>query len=136
MGRGGPDVGGTSSAAPGAGYRMATTGPSWLLRQLRPVSFRFRRQPEAKFSESPQRFGFLADEVQHVLPDIVRTMSSYRGHRDVKAVAYQDLIALIVAAQQAQQQQVAVLQQEHGALREEHGALRQEHGALQQELGS
>jgi len=81
------------------------TAPSWLLRQLRPVSYRFRKHGEAKDS-NPQRYGFLADEVQRVLPDLVKTFSGDGDHKTLQAVSYQDLIALIVASQQKIQKQV------------------------------
>lgn len=73
-------------------------GALWLLRQLRPVSYKFRAGPDSKH----MRFGFIADELENVVPEVVRS----RGDRDVKgqkAVVYEDLIALLFATKQSQQ---------------------------------
>lgn len=73
-------------------------GALWLLRELRPVSYSFKKGSDSKY----MRFGFIADELETVVPQVVRTV----GDRDVssqKAVAYQDLIALLAAAAQSQQ---------------------------------
>jgi len=43
-------------------------GASWMLRQLRPVSYSFRKGAESKF----MRFGFIADELESVVPEVVR----------------------------------------------------------------
>jgi hypothetical protein len=73
-------------------------GALWLLRQLRPVSYSFRKGVDAK----NMRFGFIADELENVVPEVVRRP----GDREVsqqKAVVYQDLIALLFAGSQSQQ---------------------------------
>lgn len=70
---------------------------SWVLRQLRPVSFKFKQGPEAKYS----RYGFVAQELQQVLPSLVRKVED-----DHLAVVYQDLIALLTAAAQMLQEKV------------------------------
>lgn len=81
------------------GLRGTSSGevnkPSWVLRQLRPVSFRFKTEGSPEYD----RYGFLADEVAAVLPEIVREVNTDEGPA-LKAVAYQDLIAVAVAAQQ------------------------------------
>jgi hypothetical protein len=80
---------------------------SWVLRELRPVAFRFKRGAEAKM-----RMGFLADEIGSVLPDMVRTFPSATTS-DVpspQGVVYQDLIALLVAGQQQQQRRIVALE--------------------------
>jgi len=75
----------------------ASEGVSWVLRQLRPVSYKFKSGPEAKYS----RYGFVAQELQQVLPAVVR------GQGDEHlSVAYQDLIALLTLAQQITQDKV------------------------------
>lgn len=73
-------------------------GALWLLRQLRPVSYSFRKGAESKH----MRFGFVADELESVVPQVVRNMGN-REVPDQKAVVYQDLIALLTAALQEQQ---------------------------------
>jgi len=77
---------------------------SWLLRELRPVSFQLKRGPEAKYL----KFGFIAQELENVFPNLVRTM----GTDDTKAVASQDLIAVLTLALQNQQREVEELRSE------------------------
>jgi len=67
---------------------------SWVLRELRPVSFSFKHGPEAKHS----RYGFVAQELQQVLPALVRGTSD-----EHLSVVYQDLIALLALAAQTLQ---------------------------------
>merc|ERR1712008_358036 len=69
------------------GERKENVG--WVLRQLRPVSFQFRGGPEGKYN----RYGFVAQELQQVLPAVVRG----QGERHL-SVVYQDLIALLTLA--------------------------------------
>jgi len=92
-----------SSAGPSAGIatsgkRAEGDGALWLLRQLRPVSYSFRKGMDSKF----MRFGFIADELESVVPEVVRRPGD-REVSDQKAVVYQDLIALLAAASQSQQ---------------------------------
>jgi len=70
----------------------------WLLRELRPVSFKLKRGPEAKYL----KFGFIAQELETVFPNLVRTM----GEEQTKAVATQDLIAVLTLALQTLQRQL------------------------------
>jgi hypothetical protein len=51
------------------------------------------------------RFGFIADELETVVPNVVRTTRG-KAFSDQKAVQYQDLIALLAAAAQSQQQRI------------------------------
>jgi len=91
-------LGSTQVAAQEGGKGKAGDGALWLLRQLRPVSYSFRKGMDSKY----MRFGFIADELESVVPEVVR----YPGDREVtdqKAVVYQDLIALLAAASQSQQ---------------------------------
>jgi prefoldin subunit 5 len=71
-------------------------GALWLLRQLRPVSYSFKKGAESKY----MRFGFIADELESVVPQVVRSVGNQQV-ADQKAVVYQDLIALLAAAQQS-----------------------------------
>jgi hypothetical protein len=78
------------------GERKENVG--WVLRQLRPVSFQFRSGPEGKYN----RYGFVAQELQQVLPAVVRG----QGERHL-SVVYQDLIALLTLAAQNLQDKVS-----------------------------
>lgn len=70
---------------------------NWVLRELRPVSFEFKAGPESKYA----RYGFVAQELERVLPNIVRNNDQY------KYVIYQDLIAVLVLAAQAQEDKIS-----------------------------
>lgn len=65
---------------------------SWLIDQLRPVSYVYKSSPKGS-----RRFGFLADELQGLLPDIVHEADD---EERTKGVHLLDLIAVIVAAAQ------------------------------------
>jgi hypothetical protein len=87
--------GGESPAAPLAATMQKPGGDApvnWLLRELRPVSFRLKRGPEAKYL----KFGFIAQELENVFPNLVRTT----GVDDTKSVAMQDLVAVLTLALQ------------------------------------
>merc|ERR1719491_2100839 len=68
---------------------LSNRSPAWLLRQLRPVSYRFRRDSAGKKVErdsaEPRRFGFIADELQQIVPEVVRTVR-YENEQAIKAV--------------------------------------------------
>jgi len=68
---------------------------TWVLRELRPVSFSFRDGMDSK-SMNP-RFGFVAQEVERVLPELVH------DNGQTKYMIYQDLIAMITLAAQDHQ---------------------------------
>jgi len=97
-----------SSGVAVAAADKSTDGALWMLRQLRPVSYSFRKGAESKY----MRFGFIADELESVVPQVVRKVGS-SDLEDQKAVVYQDLIALLAAASQSQQ---AALEQQQAAL--------------------
>lgn len=75
---------------------------NWVLRELRPVSFEFKAGPESKYS----RYGFVAQELEKVMPNLVRNNEQY------KYVIYQDLIAVLVLAAQAQEDKISVLEKQ------------------------
>jgi hypothetical protein len=94
-----PDAVAQTSADAGSESSQAV---SWLLRELRPVSFTFRRGPESKFT----RYGFVAQELERVLPTVVREKDDY------KHVQYQDVIALLTLTAQSQQDRLDSLERE------------------------
>jgi len=80
----------------------APSATSWLLRQLRPVSYNFRKGSESKF----MRFGFIADEMEKILPQIVRELPDQpepqegtEGEKTEarKGIVYGDLIAVLTS---------------------------------------
>jgi len=87
-----PGTGGPAAGGPSVG--------SWLLRQLRPVSYNFKKGNEAKY----MRFGFIADEIEQVLPQVVRELpvqdeqpEGETGEKPEpkKGIVYTDLIAVL-----------------------------------------
>jgi len=73
---------------------------NWVLRQLRPVSYNFKQGSDTK----NVRFGFIADEMERVLPQVVREMPGQKdGTADGKSgdakkgIVYTDLIAVLTA---------------------------------------
>jgi len=94
---------GSAGAVPDADEAQeATTADavSWILRELRPVSFKFRRGPESKYA----RYGFVAQELARVLPQIVREIDGYHH------VRYQDIVAVLTLTAQQQQNQLEALE--------------------------
>lgn len=80
------------------GYDSSKAGAvDWLLRELRPVSFRFREGRESKYI----RYGFVAQEVEKILPNLVRTK------KDTKAILYSDLVALLTLASQVHNERLS-----------------------------
>jgi len=69
----------------------------WLLRSLRPVSYNFKQGADAK----QVRFGFIAQDVERVLPQVVhdinQTTEKVDGQEPRKGIAYPDLIAVMTA---------------------------------------
>jgi hypothetical protein len=67
----------------------------WLLRELRPVSFKLKSGPEAKYL----KFGFIAQELETIFPNLVRNVGGEKGSEEgTKAIATQDLIAVLTLA--------------------------------------
>jgi len=85
--------------------QASRSDPAWVLRQLRPVSFRFLEGHEAKGTD---RYGFIAQELREVMPGLVRSIKSKKLGESF-GVNYQDLLALAVAAQQTQQDEASEL---------------------------
>jgi len=94
----------SSGAAAAAAAGEAGEGARWVLRELRPVSYHFKRGPESKL----QRFGFIADEVMETLPQVIREHKGQdpSGPDQVKGILYEDLIAVLAVAMQAMQHQL------------------------------
>jgi len=103
----------TLGTVKGAEGRVDAT--SWVLRELRPVSFRFKDEQDG------ERFGFIADEVEALLPQLVRTLHGRAKLDDgpAKGVVYQDFIALLTAASQALQGRVELLEAAWAATRQD-----------------
>jgi hypothetical protein len=76
---------------------------NWLLRELRPVSYNLKTGAENK----RVRFGFIADELEQVLPQVVRTKEDTPEKR--KGVVYPDLIAVLTSMVQELNSQFKVM---------------------------
>merc|ERR1719387_2569440 len=101
------------------------TSISWVLRELRPVAYRFNRGSEAKY----MRLGFIAQELESVLPMLTRPISDAPGDEAFKGVVITDLIAVLVSHAQSTQR---VLDAHVLALQ----SLRQRVADLEAKLGS
>jgi len=78
--------------------------------QLRGVNFDWNKNafPDRSFSES-KAIGFIAQEVEKVLPEVVQTEKTAEGY---KAVQYDKVVALLVEAIKEQQKQIDALKLE------------------------
>jgi hypothetical protein len=78
--------------------------------QLRGVNFDWNKEvfPERMFSDQ-KAIGFIAQEVEKVLPEVVQTEKTTEGY---KAVQYDKVVALLVEAIKEQQQQIDRLKEE------------------------
>jgi hypothetical protein len=96
--------------------------------RLRGVSFDWRQAefPEMNFGKG-RRVGFIAQEVEGVLPEAV-----VKDERGVYTVAYASVTPLLVEAIKEQQKAVEQLKRENADLREEGHALRERLTALEQ----
>jgi hypothetical protein len=92
---------------PDAAKAANQTTSSWVLRELRPVSFRLKEGSESKHL----RYGFIAQELEKTLPPVVRDTG------DRKGVLYQDLIAVLTLTAQAQETRIDDLVLEINALK-------------------
>lgn len=72
------------------------------IKALRPVSFKYKASSESKFSH----FGFIAQEVETVLPQIVRS-----GDDGLKTIKTRDLIAVLTLGLQSLNRWTALLEQ-------------------------
>ena len=67
---------------------------------LRPVTFRYKRGPEAKYI----RFGFVAEEVAAAVPELVRTLPG-----GTLGIVMSDIVAIVFAKVQRVEQTLTVL---------------------------
>jgi len=83
--------------------------PLQKVMQLRGVTFDWKTKefPYRKFTEN-RALGFIAQEVEQVLPEVVQTENTIEGY---KSVQYDKVVALLVEAIKEQQKQMEELQQ-------------------------
>jgi hypothetical protein len=93
-----------------------------LLQALRPVAYTM----DSESHELTRRYGFIAQELERVLPDLVFN-STEAG---TKGVLYQDLIAILVEAVQEQAHENHVLKQALLARDRAFDAIRDREGTL------
>jgi len=96
----------SSTRRPGPGSRSGGTAPtrtlSPLLKELRPVAYKYKED------NSQVRFGFVAEELEKLLPEVVRKFD-HEGQTS-KGVVYQDFIALLTAALREHQGRIEVME--------------------------
>lgn len=95
----------------------------WLLRELRPVSYKFKSTSESKEmggETARVRYGFIADELQSTLPDVVWESPGREtpGQREdsLKRVNYMDLIAVHTLFAQRQQSELEDLKEQFASV--------------------
>ena len=99
--------------------------PLATIKQMRGVKYRYKensfiKEKESMYSDSilngfsnlnnlkikePMRIGLIAQEVEQIVPEVVKTMPD-----STKAIAYTDLIALLIEGIKEQQTQIETLQ--------------------------
>jgi hypothetical protein len=94
-----------------------TSSVSWVLRELRPVAYRFSRGSESKYL----RLGFVAQELEAVLPMLTRPLSEEKDAH--KGVVMTDLIAVLVSHARISQEKLEEHTKELQALRARVAAL-------------
>jgi len=77
------------------------TVSDWVLSQLRPVSFVMTE------GDDSVRFGFIAQEIQKIIPELVRTTS---GNETTLSVVYQDMLAVLTMILQEQARRIEQLE--------------------------
>ena len=89
--------------------------PLQKVQQLRGVTFDWKTKefPERAFSDN-RALGFIAQEVEQVLPELVQTEKTAEGY---KSVQYDKVVALLVEAIKEQQRQINELQRQVKSLR-------------------
>lgn len=87
---------------------------SWVLRELRPVAYRFTRGPESKY----RRLGFIAQELEGVLPMLTRPLTDDADAH--KGIVVTDLIAVLVSHARATQDTLEKQTRELSDLRVSH----------------
>lgn len=83
------------TARPGQIHSDGSLGV-WALRELRPVSYRLKVRDQG-WRVPGERYGFIAQEVQKVLPSLVTG-----GEGRVQHLVYQDLLAVLTMSMQEQ----------------------------------
>lgn len=75
--------------------------PLKLVTQLHGVTYKYKDDKEADKTKLNKRMGLIAQEVEKIVPDVVKEMKD-----GTKAIAYTDLIGLLVEAIKDQQAQI------------------------------
>jgi hypothetical protein len=109
---------------------VSTRSLAHVVRELRPVSYRLKRGSEGK--QARPRFGFIAQELEKHLPEVVLT----DRESGLRSVMYQDLIAVLTLALQAQDKEVRSLRQDVDRLKATVTALQSDLRSFQHELAS
>ena len=98
-----------------------------VLKVLRPVSYLWKDQSR----DNRTHYGFIAQEVEGVLPDLVKTDTK----SDLKSMAYSELIAMLVEVAQSQMREIDLLQTEVQSEKEKREAIEERLSALERHLG-
>jgi hypothetical protein len=80
--------------------------PLALINNLHGVKYKYK-EPNGITSDKDERIGLIAQEVEKVIPQAVKELGD-----GTKAIAYSDLIGVLVEAMKEQQQQITTLQKQ------------------------
>jgi hypothetical protein len=83
-----------------------------ILQELRPVVYRYK-DGATGLGKNQVRFGFVADELEQLVPDVVRTTT--KEGQSKKGVVYQDLIALLAAGMREHQGRLEAVERQHSS---------------------
>ena len=93
------------------------TGSIDIVNSLRGVQFNWTSENESEFKIGPEQsgtqIGLIAQEVEQVLPEVVKP----NGVKDYKTVEYDKIVAVLIEAIKEQQQQIDNLQQQIDSLK-------------------
>lgn len=117
-----------------------------VIRELRPTSYTYRRQDKYKLLNLPEgrQYGFIAQEVERVIPDLVRDTDvqfnesvadpGQKGHHteQMKAMNYQMLIPVLTQGIKEQQEQMDDLRSKYQALQQAYQDVRDQLNELRE----
>lgn len=101
-----------------------------IVNQLNPVFYDWdRRNPKATSFEDKHQVGFIAQEVEKVLPEVVN-----KGEDSYRSLEYGKIVSVVVAAVQELYKELMNIKEEQAALRLENAQLKQENAEIKARL--
>jgi hypothetical protein len=104
------------------------------IKALRSITFHWNQEAAGRFglnTDSLRHYGFIAQEVEKILPQVVLTDTS---PFQVKSIAYADIIPVLTEAMKQQQAQMEHLQKEKETARQRIKLLQQQLNSIQKQI--